>query len=84
MGFMGLCLQIASAAFAAFPRLGSGGFASGYKSELVADDNSGKYAVATVAGRKVVETSQVRVHISNGQTHVGSFCCLSLSEASQG
>eukprot|EP00775_Hariotina_reticulata_P008777 gene8777-8955_t len=51
--------NVASAAFAAFPRLGSGGFASGYKSELVPDDNSGKYAVATVAGRKVVETSQV-------------------------
>eukprot|EP00878_Enallax_costatus_P021370 GHUV01022620.1.p1 GENE.GHUV01022620.1~~GHUV01022620.1.p1 ORF type:complete len:236 (+),score=45.30 GHUV01022620.1:135-842(+) len=52
--------QLASVAAASFPflaRLGSGGFASGYKSGLVSDD--GKYGVATIGGRRVAESSKV-------------------------
>ncbi len=52
-----MAVQIATAAFAAVARLGTGGFASGYKSGFVPDD--GKYGVATVGGRKVSETSKV-------------------------
>lgn len=49
--------NIASAAFPALMRLGCGGFASGYKVSLVPDD--GKYAVISVLGRKLRETSAV-------------------------
>lgn len=49
--------QIASAAFPALMRLGSGGFASGYSSGLAQDD--GSYGVVKAAGRKVSETSKV-------------------------
>jgi hypothetical protein len=51
-------LQIASAAFPALMRLGSGGFASGYSSGLVEDD--GRYGVVKASGRKVLESSKVR------------------------
>ncbi|KAL4434125.1 hypothetical protein ABPG75_000566 [Micractinium tetrahymenae] len=49
--------NIASAAFPALMRLGSGVFASGYKVSLVPDD--GKYAVVSLFGRKLRETSAV-------------------------
>jgi hypothetical protein len=45
--------NIATAAFAALIRLGSGGFASGYSSGLKADD--GSYGVLKAAGRSVSE-----------------------------
>jgi glutaredoxin len=46
-----------AAAFPFIARLGTGGFASGYSSSLAPDD--GTYAVATVGGRAVRETSKV-------------------------
>jgi len=52
--------QLTKVATASFPflfRLGTGGFASGYGVSLAEDD--GKYAVTTVGGRKVQETSKV-------------------------
>jgi hypothetical protein len=54
------CYQIASAAFAALARFGTGGFAVGYKSEFVdAASEAGKYSVMTAGGRAVKETSKV-------------------------
>lgn len=50
-------LTIGAAAFTAIVRAGSGGFCSGYKSGLVEDD--GAYAVTSVGGRKLRETSDV-------------------------
>lgn len=50
--------NIASAAFPALFRLGSGALCSGYKVSLVPDDGK-SYAVATVAGRQLRETSAV-------------------------
>ena len=49
--------NIATAAFPFLMRLGSGGFASGYSVSLVPQD--GKYAIATVLGRNIRETSAV-------------------------
>ncbi|EFN57564.1 hypothetical protein CHLNCDRAFT_59634 [Chlorella variabilis] len=49
--------EIASAAFPALMRLGSGAFTSGYSVSLVPDD--GKYAVAEIFGSKLRETSAV-------------------------
>jgi hypothetical protein len=55
-----LLSQIASAAFAALARFGTGGFAVGYKSEFVdAAAEGGKYSVMTAGGRAVKETSKV-------------------------
>ena len=49
--------NIATAAFPFLMRLGSGGFASGYSVSLVPQD--GKYAIASVLGRNIRETSAV-------------------------
>jgi hypothetical protein len=55
-----LLSQIASAAFAALARFGTGGFAVGYKCEFVdAAAEGGKYSVMTAGGRAVKETSKV-------------------------
>ena len=53
----GQLANVASAAWTALMRLGSGGFVSGYSVSLVPDD--GKYGVLTLAGRKVRETGDV-------------------------
>eukprot|EP00882_Tetradesmus_deserticola_P029143 GHRQ01032571.1.p1 GENE.GHRQ01032571.1~~GHRQ01032571.1.p1 ORF type:complete len:323 (+),score=107.90 GHRQ01032571.1:91-1059(+) len=56
----GQLLTIASAAFAALARFGTGGFAAGYKTEFVdAATEGGKYSVMTTGGRAVMETSKV-------------------------
>ena len=65
-------LQVAAASFPFLARLGTGGFASGYKSGLVPDD--GKYAVATVGGRRVAETSKVMHCPSCGRVLIPCCC----------
>lgn len=68
-GILFVALQVAAASFAALARFGTGGFAAGYKSELVPDD--GKYGVATISGRRVSETSKVRFSCQTYATYVG-------------
>lgn len=72
-----LLLQIASAAFAALARFGTGGFAVGYKSEFVdAGAEAGKYSVMTAGGRAVRETSKVRQRFWLQQTCEVPAICL--------